>query len=107
MLSSQVIWTTVILSCLESPNIIILKVIPAFLKRFVGAGHSEEGSGPGGEGTLPSARRARTLRGVWGHSPSEIFRHLDAQRCHLVHSGRILSVKIVFHLHNSIYHHFQ
>ena len=29
----------------------------AFSKRFVGAGHSEEGGGPGGEGTLPSARR--------------------------------------------------
>ena len=46
---------------------------PAFSKRFVGAGHSEEGGGPGGEGTLPSARRARTFRGVWGHSPLEIF----------------------------------
>ena len=45
----------------------------AFSKRFVGAGHSVEGGGPGGEGTLPSARRACTSRGVWGHSPSEIF----------------------------------
>ena len=79
----------------------------AFSKRFVGAGHSEEGGGPGGEGTLPSAHRACTYRGVWGHSPSEIFWNLDSQRCHLVRSGRILSVKIVFHLHNSIYHHFQ
>ena len=78
----------------------------AFSKRFVGAGHSEEGGGPGGEGTLPSARKARTFRGVWGHSPSEIFWNLDAQRCHLVQSGRILSIKIVFHLHSSIYHHF-
>ena len=77
--------------------------ITALSKRFVGAGHSEEGGGPGGEGTLPSARRARTFRGVWGHSPLEIFWNLDTQRCHLVQSGRILSVKIVFHLHNSIF----
>ena len=27
---------------------------PAFSKRFLGAGHSEEGGGQGGEGTLPS-----------------------------------------------------
>ena len=39
---------------------------PAFSKRFVGAGHSEEGGGQGGEGTLPSARRARTFRGGLG-----------------------------------------
>ena len=45
----------------------------AFSKRFVGAGHSEEGGGPGGEGTLPSARRPCTFRGVWEHYPSEIF----------------------------------
>ena len=56
---------------------------------------------------LPSARRACTFRGVWGHSPSENFLNLDAQRCHLVQCERILSVKIVFHLHNSIYHNFQ
>ena len=45
----------------------------AFSKRFVGAGHSEEGAGQGGEGTLLRAHRARTFRGVWGHPPSEIF----------------------------------
>ena len=48
-------------------------MLAAFSKRFVGAGHSKEGGGPGGDGTLPSARRARIFRGVWGHSPSEIF----------------------------------
>ena len=46
---------------------------PAFSKRFVGAGHSEEGGSQGGEGTLPSACKACTFRGVCGHSPSEIF----------------------------------
>ena len=45
----------------------------AFSKRFVGAGHSEEGAGMGGEGTLLRAHRASTFRGVWGHSASEIF----------------------------------
>ena len=45
----------------------------AFSKRSVGAGHSEQGGGQGGEGTLPSAHRACTFRGVWGHSSSEIF----------------------------------
>ena len=45
----------------------------AVSKIFVGAGHSEEGGSKGGEGTLPSARRARTFRGVWGHFPSDIF----------------------------------
>jgi len=45
----------------------------AFSKRFVGAGHSEEGGSPGGEGTLLTARKACTFRGVWGHSPSDIF----------------------------------
>ena len=30
----------------------------AFSKRFVGAGHSENGGGQGAEGTLLSARRA-------------------------------------------------
>ena len=48
-------------------------VCSTFSKRFVGAGHSEEGAGQGGEGTLLRANRARTFRGVWGHSPSEIF----------------------------------
>ena len=37
--------------------------MPAFSKRFVGAGHFEEGGGPGGEGTLPSACKACTFRG--------------------------------------------
>ena len=45
----------------------------AFSKRFVGAGHSEEGGGRGGEGTLPSARRARTLRGSGGIPPQKSF----------------------------------
>ena len=54
---------------------VLMKIvlIAAFSKRFVGAGHSEEGGGPGSEGTLPSAHRACTFRGVWGHSPSEIL----------------------------------
>ena len=51
----------------------IVQYIAAFSKRFVGAGHSEEGAGQGGEGTLLRAHGARTFRGVWGHSPSEIF----------------------------------
>ena len=45
----------------------------AFSKRFVREGHSEEAGGQGGEGIPPSARRAHTFRGVWGHSLSEIF----------------------------------
>ena len=47
------------------------------------------------------------LRGVWGHSPSEIFWNLDTQRCHLMQSEGIWSVKIIFHLHDFIYRHFQ
>jgi len=39
--------------------------LSAFSKRFAGAGHSEEGGGQGGKGTLPSAH--------WAHSLSEIF----------------------------------
>ena len=42
-------------------------------QRFVGAGHSAEGGGPGGEGTLPSARRASTFRGVGGIPPQKFF----------------------------------
>ena len=45
----------------------------AFSKRFVGAGHSEEGGGPGGEGTLPIARRAYTFRGGLGAFPLRNF----------------------------------
>ena len=58
---------------LNHNRLIYYRANSAFSKRFVGAGHSEEGGGPGGEGTLPSARRACTFRGVRGHSPSEIF----------------------------------
>ena len=112
-------WINYFLHCFKKKNALLLTnqngeifsctllCRSAFSKRFVGAGHSEEGGGPGGESTLPSAHRACTFRGFWGHSPSEIFWNLDAQKCHLVESGRILSVKIVIHLHNSIYHHFQ
>ena len=35
----------------------MLTLLSAFSKRFVGAGHSEDGGGQGGEGTLASARR--------------------------------------------------
>ena len=45
----------------------------AFSKRFVGAGHSEKGGGPGGEGTLPSARRACTFGGSGGIPPQKFF----------------------------------
>ena len=48
-------------------------ICSAFSKRSVGAGHSEEGGSQGGEGTLPSAHRACTFRGVWAYSPSEII----------------------------------
>ena len=60
----------VLCTCISWP--VYFSDYSAFSKRFVGEGHSEEGGGPGGEGTLPSARRARTFRWVWGHS-SEIF----------------------------------
>ena len=45
----------------------------AFSKRFVGAGHSEEGGGQGSEGILVSARRVRALRGSGGISRQNIF----------------------------------
>ena len=35
-----------------------MRTLSAFSKRFVGAGHSENGGGQGAKGTLPSARRA-------------------------------------------------
>ena len=45
-----------------------MRTLSAFSKRFVGAGHSENGGGQGAKGTLPSARR-----GVWGYPPQKIF----------------------------------
>ena len=45
----------------------------AFSKRFVGAGHSEEGRGQGGEGTLPSAHRARPFRRSGGIPAQNFF----------------------------------
>ena len=45
----------------------------AFSKRFVGAGHSEEGGSQGGEGTLLRARRARTFKGGLGAFPLRNF----------------------------------
>ena len=45
----------------------------AFSKRFVGAGHSEEGGGPGGEGTLPSAVGHAPLGGSGGILPQKFF----------------------------------
>ena len=48
-------------------------ILSAFSKRFVGAGHSEEGGGQGGEGTLPSACRACTFRGGLGEFPLRNF----------------------------------
>ena len=47
--------------------------LAAFSKRFVGAGHSEEGGGQGSEGILASARRARALRGSGGISRQNVF----------------------------------
>ena len=42
-----------------------------------------------------------------GGIPPKNFLKFGCSKCHLVQSGGIVSVKIVFHLHNFIYHHFQ
>ena len=48
------------------------------------------------------------LGGSGGIPPQKFFEiWMLKLKCHLVEPGRILSVKIVLHLHNSIYHHFQ
>ena len=47
--------------------------ISAFSKRFVGAGHSEEGGGQGGEGTLLREPVGRALLGGYGGIPPQKF----------------------------------